>query len=285
MPREHFRCVEPIIRFSSQFYEQPLVPLRLPTASERIDPPLVDIFVSDGRRDARGINDAEARVILMEVKVIVADSTMEHRSVGIISLIGDKQAKHIYELLLKEISAEEFARHKIICGNAATFQGQERDIMFLSMVECPETTTTKTSRTLEQRFNVALSRARDREYLVRSVTPEDLKPNDLKFKVIEHFRNPMEAGRIAMNDDVLDVCESTFEKEIGAELLKRGYRLRPQVPVAGYRLDFVVEGQGDQRLAIECDGDPYHGPDRWAADVKRQRALERLGWIFWRVWG
>jgi very-short-patch-repair endonuclease len=95
----------------------------------------------------------------------------------------------------------------------------------------------------------------------------------------------MEGGHIAMSDQVLDVCESGFEKEVGAELLKRGYRLRAQVPVAGYRLDFVVEGQGDHRLAIECDGDPYHGPDRWSEDVRRQKALERLGWIFWRVWG
>jgi hypothetical protein len=50
MLREHFRCVEPIIRFSMQFYPEPLVPLRVPTAQERIDPPLVDIYVPDGRR-------------------------------------------------------------------------------------------------------------------------------------------------------------------------------------------------------------------------------------------
>jgi hypothetical protein len=36
------------------------------------------------------------------------------------------------------------------------------------------------------------------------------------------------------------------------------------------------------RLAIECDGDEYHGPDRWAHDMARQRALERTGWSFWR---
>jgi hypothetical protein len=282
MLREHFRCVEPIIRFSSQFYPQPLVPLRLPTATERIDPPLVDIFVTDGKRNARGINAAEAQVIIHEIKTIIDNPALEHRSIGIISLIGDKQAKHIYDFLLKEITPEQFARHKIMCGNAATFQGQERDIMFLSMVECPETSTTKASRIFEQRFNVAMSRARDRLYLVRSVAPENLKANDLKFKTIEHFRNPMQAGHIAMSDQVLDVCESGFEKEVGNELLKRGYRLRAQVPVAGYRLDFIVEGQGDHRLAIECDGDPYHGPDRWSEDVRRQKALERLGWIFWR---
>jgi very-short-patch-repair endonuclease len=88
-----------------------------------------------------------------------------------------------------------------------------------------------------------------------------------------------------MSEQILDACESGFEREVGSELLKRGYRLRTQVPVGGYRLDFVVEGEGDHRLAIECDGDPYHGPDRWTEDVRRQKALEQLGWIFWRVWG
>jgi hypothetical protein len=44
----------------------------------------------------------------------------------------------------------------------------------------------------------------------------------------------------------------------------------------------VVEGLGDVRLAIECDGDEYHTPDRWAVDMMRQRVLERAGWTFWR---
>lgn len=42
MLREHFRCVEPIIRFSSRFYGKPLLPLRIPKTSERLDPPLID---------------------------------------------------------------------------------------------------------------------------------------------------------------------------------------------------------------------------------------------------
>ena len=44
----------------------------------------------------------------------------------------------------------------------------------------------------------------------------------------------------------------------------------------------VVEGGNDSRLAIECDGDEFHGPDRWQADMQRQRVLERAGWMFWR---
>jgi transcription elongation GreA/GreB family factor len=40
-----------------------------------------------------------------------------------------------------------------------------------------------------------------------------------------------------------------------------------------------------RRLAIECDGDLYHGPERWADDMRRQRILERVGWTFWRCYG
>jgi very-short-patch-repair endonuclease len=52
--------------------------------------------------------------------------------------------------------------------------------------------------------------------------------------------------------------------------------------VGNYRIDLVVEGGNHARLAIECDGDKYHGPEKWTADVRRQRVLERVGWSFWR---
>ena len=64
--------------------------------------------------------------------------------------------------------------------------------------------------------------------------------------------------------------------------MKLGYRVVPQVQTGAYRIDMVVEGAGDVRLAIECDGDEFHGPDRWPHDMMRQRVLERVGWTFWR---
>jgi len=78
------------------------------------------------------------------------------------------------------------------------------------------------------------------------------------------------------------LCESGFERDVYGELFARGYRVVPQVPAAGYRIDMVVEGADDRRLAIELDGDEFHGPDRWQADMARQRVLERAGWTFWR---
>lgn len=284
MLREHFRCVEPIIRFSSRFYPKPLIPLRIPTATERLDPPLIDIYVPHGAKSG-DVNAAEAEIIVSEIAKLVADPEFRKRSIGVISLIGDKQAKLIYDRLMREIGAEDVERHRIMCGNASTYQGQERDIVFLSMVSCPKTAMAQTSRVFEQRFNVAMSRARDRLILVRSVAASHLKPGDLKLAVIEHFRNPMEGGNVSQSKEIMDLCESGFERDFAKHLLEMGYRIRPQVPVGDRRIDFVIEGHQDRRLAIELDGDKYHGPERWAEDVRRQKALERLGWTFWRCWG
>jgi very-short-patch-repair endonuclease len=111
-----------------------------------------------------------------------------------------------------------------------------------------------------------------------------LKPDDLKAKVIRHFKNPME-GLTAPAGDLVTLCQSGFEREVLGRLLKLGYRVQPQVKVGPYSIDLVVEGDDDRRLAIELDGDKYHGPERWAEDLARQRITERVGWRFWRCWG
>lgn len=290
MLREHFRCVEPIIQFSTQFYTEDLIPLRIPTAQERLDPPLVDIYVPDGRRSGDKINHREAEVIIEEIRQIVENPALAKmpgtdtwRSIGVISLIGSKQAALINRMVLDAFGEEAVMRHRIACGDSATFQGNERDIVFLSMVADPSKKQAQTAMHFEQRFNVAMSRARDRLYLIRSVKEEELNPKDLKANVIRHMREPMK-GRIRPRGDLLALCDSDFEREVLRKILERGYRVTPQVGAMGYSIDMVVEGTGSQRLAVECDGDKYHGPERWADDMARQRVLERVGWRFWRCW-
>ena len=153
-----------------------LVPLRIPTAQERIDPPLVDIYVPDGRRTGDKINLREAQVIVAEVLRIIESPGLSRigdgdrwRSINVISLIGSKQAALINRMLLEALGEETVLRHRISCGDSARFQGNERDIVFLSMVADPASKQAQTALHFEQRFNVAMSRARDRMYLVRSV--------------------------------------------------------------------------------------------------------------------
>jgi hypothetical protein len=80
----------------------------------------------------------------------------------------------------------------------------------------------------EQRFNVAVSRARDRVVLVRSVRSEDLNPNDLKARLITYFENPMPL-EVDSAAEGLAACESGFERELMQTLLEQGYRVQAQV--------------------------------------------------------
>ncbi len=282
--REHFRCVEPIIEFSNRLcYNGEIRCLRVPMASERITPPLVDVFVRGGAREGRGkVNRIEAQAIVDEIKVITDNPRFEGRTIGVVSLLGGDQANYIRGLLITQIGEEKIIAHKIRCGDAMTFQGREADIIFISMVSDGDSVRALSGEMYEQRFNVAVSRAKDRLYLYRSFRREDLKEHDLRSQLVNHFQNPL---RRDAEKKGRDRCESDFEREVYDRLNAAGYRVLPQVAAGGYRIDMVVEGAGGRRLAIECDGDQYHGPDVWMEDLQRQRTLERAGWTFWRCWG
>jgi very-short-patch-repair endonuclease len=282
MLREHFRCVPPIIAYSNRtFYKNAIQPLRIPNASERIEPPLVDVRVKDGCRDTHDCNALEAQAITEEIAAILSNERLAGRSIGVVSLLGLDQAKKIDSMVRARCNAAELLHRKFECGDARSFQGSERDIMFLSLVVDPASCKALSGNLFEQRFNVGTSRARDRMYLVRSVDAGHLSDKDLRLTLLSHFDKPVVADSQAA-EELIGLCESGFERDVFSVLTSRGYKVTPQVKTGAFRIDMVVEGAHDSRLAIECDGDEFHGPDRWAHDMSRQRMLERAGWTFWR---
>lgn len=282
MLREHFRCAAPIIEFSKrQFYRNELRPLRLSKASERLDPVLVDVRVTDGYRKGK-TNPAEADYIVAELRRMGKDPAFEGRTFGVTTLLGTEQAALIYKKIESELGIPFIEKFRVRVGDPSAFQGDERDIMFLSMVVTAGNATALSGLGYEQRFNVAASRAREKMVLVRSIDLDQLSPRDeLRRAILEHFRSPFPVDAIDAAD-ARSRCESDFEREMFDELVHRGYSVDTQVRVGAHRIDMVVEGEDDRRLAIECDGDRYHGPEQWPADMARQRTLERAGWRIWR---
>jgi len=283
MLKEHFRSVPEIIQFSNfQFYEGQIIPLRVPKPSERLEPPLVPIRVKNGYRDElKKINEPEAKAIVEKIKELCNDPKYDGKTIGVISLLGNEQASLIEDMLKQEIGEREMIRRKIVCGDAYAFQGDERDVMFLSMVVAKNVRfRALTGRKDEQRFNVAASRAKDQMWLFYSIDLDDLNPDCLRAKLLRYFLKPHPASII--DKDVEHLFESEFEKDVYQLLKAKGYAVRPQVKVGKYRIDLVVEGL-HTRLAIECDGDRYHGPDRLEQDLERQAILERAGWTFFRI--
>jgi very-short-patch-repair endonuclease len=177
-----------------------------------------------------------------------------------------------------------------LCGNPAHFQGDERDVIFLSMVDSKDEGEGPLSKRgdgadalWKKRYNVAASRAKDQLWVVYSLDhATQLKPEDLRRRLIEHAADP--GALMRKLEDANQRTESPFEAEVYKLLVTQGYRVKTQWAVGAYRIDMVVEDIDGKRLAIECDGDRWHY-DKVAEDLARQALLERLGWRFVRIRG
>lgn len=290
MLREHFRCVPEIIAFSNQLAYRDetnspmLIPLRKVTG-KRLHPALRTVFVPSGFKAETGVNEPEADAIVSAMVECHHDLQYDGKLFGVISLLGKPQADYIYRRLSDALGTEALESRNVVCGDAYSFQGDERHVMFLSMVvasNAPYSALTK--RTDRQRFNVAASRAQDQMWLFHSVALNDLKPDDFRHQLLDHCM-AVEEQRAYLLEDELKKCGSGFEREVARRIWAKGYRVRCQEGVAHYRIDLVVEGSNGTHLAVECDGDQYHPPEQYDQDVRRQRNLERCGWRFWRVWG
>jgi very-short-patch-repair endonuclease len=281
--REHFRCMPEIIRFSNElcYPHTPLVPLRQ-YPPERLEP-IVTVPVANGFREggAAAINRPEAETVAEAIQECCKKRSYAGRSMGVISLQGEAQARLIGKLLMDKIGAEEIERRALICGDAYDFQGDERDIIFLSMVAAPnERIGALVKESDKRRFNVAVSRARDQVWVFYSATLNDLNPECMRYKLLSYCieHKPIETPV----DET--VFESQFEHDVYTSIKARGFKVIPQYRVANYKIDLVVEGL-KSRLAVECDGDEWHGPEVFEKDMYRQRILERCGWIFFRISG
>ena len=291
MLREHFRCVPQIIGFSNMLsYDDQIKPLR-EAGSSALLPAVVNYRVENGHReDKRKVNPAEARAIAALMRGCMAQTEYAGKTFGVISLLGDDQVKLIQQELERTIDARQIIDRKILCGNASQFQGDERDVIFLSMVDSGtgngplHMQNFGVDDATRKRYNVAASRARDQLWVVDSLdAANDLKPGDIRKTLIDYSLNPdarSEQHRLAEKK-----AESPFEAAVAKALLDRGYRLEQQRSVGAYRLDMVAVC-GGKSVAIECDGERWHSGERKVReDMERQTILERLGWRFIRIRG
>lgn len=209
-----------------------------------------------------------------------------HRQLeGASSVEEGAQAQLVEHLLVECLGEREMERRRIRSGNAYHFQRDERDVMFVSLVAAAGEGRRIGAMTKEadrQRMNVAASRARDQMWCIRSLSPDELHPDDVRARFIRHCQSPKRLDE-AMGS-LADRCDSDFEREVLSHLLARGFRVNVQHRVGRFRIDLVVEDEG-RRLAVELDGDAFHGPERWRDDRNRQSILERLGWRFYRIRG
>jgi very-short-patch-repair endonuclease len=292
---EHFRCAPDIIAFSNELsYKGEIKPLR-EASSIPLNPHVVHFRVESGRDRGDNVNEVEAETVAallcaaIEQPEFAKNDHGKPTTFGVVSMVANNQALKIDGILRQRLEPAEYRRRQVLCGDSAQFQGDERDVMFLSLVDSPPSEPPLAmkqeggKKVFKKRFNVAASRARNQMWIVHSLNHEtDLQPGDYRRRLIEHALDPNAWERELLKR--MERTESIFEERVLRRLVESHYNVLPQFHVGAYRIDLVITGNG-RRLAVECDGEQYHGPEKLQEDGERQAILERLGWKFVRIRG
>ncbi|MEV6343064.1 AAA domain-containing protein [Actinoplanes sp. NPDC051851] len=288
---EHFRCMPEIIGWSShEFYEGRLQPLRQ-FGADRLDP-FVVVPVHEPIVDGLSTtlqNHTEAAKIVDEIRKMADDPRYRTKSIGVIVMYASRSHLTLVNRLVEDgIDKPTRDRHRIRVGDPAAFQGDERDVILLSMVVAkpPGPAAARQDR---ERFNVAASRARDQLWMFLSLPDDQLSLADLRHSLLTYMRNPPNPltpdPRLdaAPTDRLVPPFGSLLEQQVYLELRRRDFAVVAQYPMHGTPIDLLVVGDNGL-LAVEC-----HSPslpmtaDEISRDLERERQLLRCGWEIIRI--
>lgn len=305
----HYRSRhEALIAFSNrEFYRDELMVFPSPAGQgDRYG--LAWTFVDEGVF-SKGVNPMEARVVARAA----AEFLLAHpgRSLGVVAM-NIRQAQRISEELaamanLDPVLGKALAEAESESGgepffvkNLENVQGDERDVIMISMTYGPGTVGGRTPQNFGpinqetgwRRLNVLFTRAKERMAVFSSMRSSDVTPKeggDRGLRSLKLFLEYAETGVFgAPPQGTGRDPDSDFEHAVIEGLTDLNFKCVPQVGVANFFLDIGIadpHASGEYVAAIECDGAAYHSTrsarDR---DRLRQEILENLGWKIIRVW-
>ena len=259
----------------------------------------------------------KARTNQIEAKALVGDiiarlegnmAAGRRQSIGVIALNMEQQ--ELIEDMLENARMENPALEgffngedadPLIVKNLETVQGDERDVIYISLGYGPAIGETGMSMNFgalnkdggHRRLNVAITRSKEEMVIYSSFDPGMIDPRRTTSRAVLDLKLFMEFardGNKALASEVLGTgdFESPFEAAVAARLEQAGWTIVPQVGVSKFRIDLGIVNPklpGEFIAGIECDGATYHSSvcarDR---DKVRHEVLTRMGWNILRVW-
>ena len=308
----HYRSRdEALIAFSNHhYYSDRLVTFPAPSTDSKA----VRFHKMGGiyTRGAGRTNPDEAKAIVDMIGRRLSDwlerPEQERLTLGVITFNSQQQAL-ISDLLddLRRARSElewffaEDREEPVIVKNLENIQGDERDVMLFSITFGPDAAG-KLSMAFgalnqdggEKRLNVAITRARRELHVFSSITSDQIDLSRTRATGVRHlktFLDYADRGPIALpaaEAGSLGSAENPFEAAVAEAFQSKGWDVRTQIGVSGFRIDLAVvnpDRAGAYLAGIECDGATYHSAatarDR---DKIRQAVLEGLGWNILRIW-
>jgi len=251
----------------------------------------------------------------MEEAKIISEAVREHfrhrpeETLGVVAMSAEQrlQIERAIETLAKDDPVfqvwldKDATRHEsLFIKNLENVQGDERDVIFISMTYGPQEPGGKVFQRFGpinsdvgwRRLNVLFTRSRKRMHIFSSMGSDDIVigPTSKRgVRALRDFLSFCETGILHKTErETGRAPDSDFEIAVVSALRDEGFECIPQVGVAGFFIDVAVVDPGNPGrylMGIECDGATYHSAksarDR---DRLRQTILERLGWNIRRIW-
>lgn len=317
----HYRSkYEELINFSNYaFYDEKLE--IAPNISRNVIKPIERIKVNGVRIERRNHEEAVEVVKLLKkifkerthnetIGVITFNIEQEHYIEDIIDIECQKDAE-FREAYLKEANRKVNGEDAgLFIKNIENVQGEERDIIIFSVGYAKNERGKIVAQFGalgmeggENRLNVAITRAKEKIYLVTSIEPEELNvtfsknigPKVLK-KYLQYaravsFGNKYEQKIILESLRKKTVIEEEssagLEMEIKKALEKKKYIVDTNIGSAKYKINLAIYSKKLDRyvLGIEIDSNAYHSSDSLLErDVYRTNFLNSRGWNMFRLW-
>ncbi len=281
--REHFRCVPEIIGYCNQLaYKGQIQPLR--PSHEAMLKPAIRTHRIEGACESSQTNLKEAQYIVDTILDCCKNPVYEGKTFGVISLKGDKQANLIDQMLQKEMHTTAYTKRRILCGNPSHFQGDERDVLFITFVDVPTGTTGLRLLTYgndnryKKRYNVAMSRGRDQVILVHSFDVDnDLKAEDMRTELFAYCKDS--AQESSATEKLYKEPLSAFEAHIQTQLEAHGYKVQAHASNGMLMTSMTVE-KDKKYVRLICESDKWQEESELDEAIEAQMVLERIGWQF-----
>lgn len=263
---EHFRSKPQLINFSNiAFYQEKLkIMQHRPCTSSGY----LHLKRLEGVRDKQGVNELEAAQVIASIK----EQITHDKQSGLIHTIGvispfRHQAQYIAKAIESHFDEIEISKHKLRVATPYGFQGEERDIMFISFAIDNDAKRAAVYLNKADVFNVTITRAREKQVLFLSIDENLLPENNLLRRYIGSI-SQFEATH-SLTSEI-----SEFQQEVLSELQARDLTTWAGYNVAGTEIDVLCESNGSY-LALDLIGFP--GPWKDFFELNTYKIFKRAG--------
>jgi very-short-patch-repair endonuclease len=263
-------------------------------------------YLPEGRYDRGNTAKNHVEAVAIAKAVIEHARTRPHLTLGVGAMSVRQRQAITDEVELQRRQFPELEQFFVMHPNEPFFvknleniQGDERDVIFISIGYAKSTTDEKLYQNFgplnsdggHRRLNVLMTRARERCEVFTSILADDIRLDErskLGIIALKTFLKYAETGDLGVPTWTGAGADSPFEEAVQEALAQRGFQVDNQVGVAGFFVDLAVvdpDVPGRYLLGVECDGATYHSaPCARDRDRLRQEILEAHGWTIHRIW-